>query len=244
MTREDEDSLLRSVAMHNARGILDARQRAESDLVNAKEALEQRGAELARSLAMMKATLEATSDGIMVSDNDRNVTGFNQQYVAMWQLSKPTMQWEDHRHPCETYRDQLVDPESYLSRLDAIYSAYPPESNDILHLLDGRVFERISRIQFVEGRNVGRVWSYRDITERKRAEADRDRLLAHIGENEERYRLGLDASATGVWDWDLVSADASPGRRAWPRSTTCLRASSTAAWTCSPGTPIRKTPIA
>ena len=41
---------------------------------------------------------------------------------------------------------------------------------DLLECTDGRVFERFSRIQFVEDRNVGRVWSFRDITERIRAE--------------------------------------------------------------------------
>ena len=208
MTSEDENSRL--VALRNARSIDDARERTEEELLRAKQALEMRSQELVRSLAIMQATLEATSDGIMVSDNERNVTGFNQQYVAMGRLSNPGLQWEDHLHPCEAYRDQLADSGHYLARLDEIYRDAPAESHDILHLVDGRVFERTSRIQFLDGRNVGRVWSYRDITERKRAEAERDRLLAHIGENEERYRLGLDASATGVWAWDIVS-----GRITW-----------------------------
>ena len=51
-------------------------------------------------------------------------------------------------------------------------SSSPPESFDLLELADGRVFERFTKIQFVEERNVGRVWSFRDITTRKRAEEE------------------------------------------------------------------------
>ena len=40
----------------------------------------------------------------------------------------------------------------------------------MIELSDGRVFERFSKIQNVNDRNVGRVWSYRDITDRRRTE--------------------------------------------------------------------------
>ena len=59
MAAEDnEEKLLHSVALKNARSILRARQRAERELIDAKEALERKTAELVHSLAMMRATLE------------------------------------------------------------------------------------------------------------------------------------------------------------------------------------------
>jgi hypothetical protein len=59
---------------------------------------------------------------------------------------------------------EMNDPSRYLADIDAaIYAAAPPESYDLLELTDGWVFERFSRIQFVDRRNVGRVWSFRDI---------------------------------------------------------------------------------
>ena len=67
---EDEEELLRSVALQNAQSILLARQRAEQELVRAKEALERKTQELARSLSMMRATLESTTDGILVTADD------------------------------------------------------------------------------------------------------------------------------------------------------------------------------
>ncbi len=74
---DDEEELLRSVALQNAQSILLARQRAEEELVRAKEALERKTQELARSLAMMRATLESTTDGILVTDARGQVTDFN-----------------------------------------------------------------------------------------------------------------------------------------------------------------------
>ncbi|HTD28461.1 MAG TPA: PAS domain S-box protein, partial [Xanthomonadaceae bacterium] len=145
-------------------------QRTEEQLIQAKDALEARSAELARSLAMMRATLEATSDGIMVTDGDRRVTNYNQQYVQMWRLPDGLLDVVEHRHPADECTRQLVDPSGYLSRIEEIYACAPQETFDLLELADARYFERSSRIQFLDGRVVGRVWSYRDVSESKRTE--------------------------------------------------------------------------
>ena len=78
----------------------------------------------------------------------------------------------------------------------AIYAASSLEAYDLLELLDGRVFERSSRPQVVDDRNVGRVWSFRDITPQRRAE---ELLLAES----ERFRTTLASIGDAV-----VSTDA------------------------------------
>ena len=65
---DDEAKRMRSVALQNAAAILLARQRAERELLEAKEALERRTEELALSLAMVRATLESTTDAILVTN--------------------------------------------------------------------------------------------------------------------------------------------------------------------------------
>lgn len=55
---DEEEKLLRAVALKNADSIFLARQRAEQELIRVREALEAKTAELARSLAMTQATLE------------------------------------------------------------------------------------------------------------------------------------------------------------------------------------------
>jgi PAS domain S-box-containing protein len=165
----DEDQLLRAVALQNAAAILAARQRAEQDLVRAKEALEARTRELARSLALTRATLEATTDGILVTDENGVVTDFNERYLALWQLSRDVIVSNRHGRIADTLVRHLVDGAGYLRRIDEIYATWPGETFDVLELRDGRVVERYSRTQVVDGRAVGRVWSFRDVTDERQA---------------------------------------------------------------------------
>jgi signal transduction histidine kinase/CheY-like chemotaxis protein len=167
---DDEEKRLRSVAIQNAQSILLARQRAEEELVRAKEALELKTQELAHSLSLMHATLESTNDGILVSDEHGNLTHFNRKYADMWQIPQAVMDSKKHRDVLEFIARQFDDPAKFLAGVEQIYTAFPSESLDILELADGRIFERFTRIQFVHGQKAGRVWSFRDITEQRRAE--------------------------------------------------------------------------
>ena len=158
--------------LQNAKSILLARQRAEQELIEAKEALERKTRDLAHSLAMVRATLESTTNGILVTNADGEITGFNQNFVDMWRLPPEVMDTRQHRKLLEVTGLQFKEPEPFRARIDEIYASSPPESFDLLELADGRVFERFTKVQSVEERNVGRVWSFRDITERKRAEEE------------------------------------------------------------------------
>lgn len=180
MHARDEDELLRSVAIQNAKSILAARQRAEQELISAKETLEARTEELAQSLSMMRATLESTTDGIIVTDDSGKVTDFNKRYAAMWRLPAEAIQASSHRELLELNGKQFAEPAAFLARIEQIYSDALEETYDLLKLADGRVFERFTKVQIVHGRKVGRVWSFRDITERRRAEEalhDETRIL-------------------------------------------------------------------
>jgi PAS domain-containing protein len=107
---DDEERLLRSVALQNAKSILLARQRAEEALVRAKEALELKTQELAHSLAMTRATLESTTDGILVTDGGGKVTGFNEKFVRMWRMSHGIMDLRDHRQILEVTSRDFKEP--------------------------------------------------------------------------------------------------------------------------------------
>jgi PAS domain S-box-containing protein len=181
---EREEELLRSVAFENAKSILRARQRAERELLATKEALEKKNLELAGSLAMIRATLESTFDGILVTDGAGEITGFNEKYLEMWELPRELMEGGEHRKLLAVCAQQFADPQRYQSRVEEIYANAPPESTDLLELTDGRVFERFSTIQWIEGRNIGRVWSFRDVSPQKRAEAE-------LREQREWFRVTL-----------------------------------------------------
>jgi PAS domain S-box-containing protein len=170
MAADDEQEMLRAVALQNAQSILVARRRAEEELVQAKEALESKTAELARSLVMMRATLESTTDGILVTDDGSRVTNFNSKYLDLWRLPRELMDSVNHQQLLDHCGEQFADPNRFVARVYDIYASSPPESYDLLELADGRIYERFSRIQVVDGVNVGRVWSFRDVTSYKLAQ--------------------------------------------------------------------------
>ena len=167
---DDEDRLLRAVAIENAKSILVARRRAEQELLQAKEALELKTGELAHSLAMLRATLESTTDGILVTDARGHVTDFNERYLAMWRLPRELVVAGGHGEIMEAIAAQFTDARPFVDRVEAIYAAASEETFDVLELADGRVFERYSTPHRLDGEPIGRVWSFRDVTDRRRTE--------------------------------------------------------------------------
>jgi PAS domain S-box-containing protein len=126
--------------------------------------------ELKRSLSLLQATLESTADGILVVDSSGKFSGYNERFAELWRLPADILESRDDQRALEFVLNQLKDSKSFLEKVQRLY-AHPDEvSFDVLEFHDGRVFERYSQSQRIEGKPVGRVWSFRDITERKKAE--------------------------------------------------------------------------
>jgi len=157
MTETDrrEENQLRSVALQNANTIHAARIRDEQELRDAKRALEAKTEELARSLAMVRATLESTTDGILVTDAEAKITGFNQRFVEMFDFPPAILEERRHQSLLEVVRRRFADPDHFMARVKNIYGTSPPESYDLLEFRDGTVYERYSRLQIVDDGNVG-----------------------------------------------------------------------------------------
>ena len=171
---------------------LDERHRTEAALLRANQQLEQnqiamlnlledlnkenevrREAELAlkRSASLLRASLEATDDGIVVVDNTGRIESFNNRFAELWHLPLEMMEClQFDNELLGTVLDQLADSEAFLVKVRSLYSQPDSQSFDVVEFKDGRIFERHSHPQLLEGKPVGRVWSFRDVTERKQAE--------------------------------------------------------------------------
>lgn len=192
---KDEEQRLRSTALQTSDAILRARHRAEQEILAAKEALEEKTVELAHSLARLRATLESTSDGILVVDQSGRITDFNEQFLKIWQFPRALMSGNDHGKLLETAASTLKNPDRFLARTREIYQSTPEESFDLVEFTDGRVFERLSRLQLMEDGPVGRVWSFHDVTERNRAEEalrDETRMLELLNKTGSAIAAQLD----------------------------------------------------
>ena len=137
-----------------------------------QEVAERRRAEenLAKSLSLVNATLDSTADGILVVDRDGKVVDFNRKFESMWGFPDDVIASHDDQQMLEFAVTQVREPEAFLSKVKQLYQDLNAESYDIVTFHAGRIFERYSKPQRIEGTCVGRVWSYRDITQRMRAE--------------------------------------------------------------------------
>ncbi|MFC3689653.1 EAL domain-containing protein [Aquipuribacter hungaricus] len=123
---------------------------------------------LAESLSLLAATLESTGDGILVVDLAGRVVGRNSTFERMWHIPAGT---EDLDRVLLAHAvGQVADPQGYRARVAELYADPEAVATDEVEMADGRVFSRYTQPQRIEGRVVGRVWSFRDRTAERRLE--------------------------------------------------------------------------
>jgi len=136
------------------------------DITERKQAEEQ----LKESLSIKRATLESTADGILVVDDQGNVVDYNGKFTDLWNLPPELMEQKNDDRLLQHVLGQLKSPETFIRKVRELYDHPDAENFDEVLFKDGRIFERYSIPHRLEGRSVGRVWSFRDVTERKRVE--------------------------------------------------------------------------
>lgn len=137
--------------------------------------------------ALLRTTLEATPNGILVADLDMNVVAYNEYCLDMWDVPEHVAAKGNLGEVLEYILPQLKDPETFQADVKELYENPQMESQKLLEFKDGRVFQRHS-IPFVQNQKVmGRVTSFSDITEFKKAQYQ-----------VERYSKLLDSITTNV----------------------------------------------
>ncbi len=143
---------------------------------------EQAEEELRASLSLYQATTESTADGLLVVNRDGKIASFNQKFLDMWHIPDSVMATLEDEQALAFVLEQLKDAEKFVARVRELYAEPETAGYDVIEFKDGRVFERYSQPQQIEGVTVGRVWSFRNVTEQKRAEealeTERQRLYS------------------------------------------------------------------
>lgn len=155
--------------------------------------------------ALLKSTLESTADGILVVDSNGHVTHTNARFAEMWHIPENLLKTQDDRTLLQYVLDQLTAPEAFIEKVESL-STTTDASFDTLRFKDGRIFERYSCPLMQEGRHTGRVWSFSDVSERRRAQEalqESQRILATLMSNLPgmAYRCRNDAQ----WTMEFVS---------------------------------------
>ena len=126
----------------------------------------------ARSFSLLAATLESTADGILVVDGRGRIISSNQKFRCMWAIPPELIEAGDDDALLDHVMDQLADRDAFIFEVRRLYAHPELSSVDELEFKDGRIFERVSQPQLLDGRSVGRVWSFRDVTAFRQLESD------------------------------------------------------------------------
>jgi diguanylate cyclase (GGDEF)-like protein/PAS domain S-box-containing protein len=131
--------------------------------------------DLHETLSLLQATLDATADGLLVVDLEGRITSFNNRFLELWRLPASSLDDRDDASALDQAITQLTNPSVFMAKVRELYGQPDAESRDVIEFKDGRIFERHSMPQRIGDTTVGRVWSFRDVTEQKRLEQE----LAH-----------------------------------------------------------------
>lgn len=140
--------------------------------------------------AQLKSILEATADGILAVDHKGKVIQANRRFAELWKIPTSLLESADDRDILEFTLTQVQDPEAFLNKIYALHGS-SAEEVDVLRLKDGRYVRRFSAPLMIDGFVHGRVWSFRDISKRKRA-------AAVLREAEEQFRGLVEQATTGI----------------------------------------------
>jgi two-component system, sensor histidine kinase and response regulator len=116
------------------------------------------------SQALLFATLDAADDGIVAFQFDSDALFYNTAFVTMWNLPEDRLAGLRRETLMALQIEQTRNPDELVE----LGSRFDLEAEDftVIELKDGRMLERHAHPQMLNGKSVGRVIVYRDITQR------------------------------------------------------------------------------
>jgi len=132
------------------------------------------------SLSSLRATLESTTDAILVVDREGKSTASNELFSKMWNIPSDILKSQGDDKSLAYALDQLKSPDSFIKKVKELYADPELKSFDTFYFKDGRIVECYSQPQKLEDQIIGRVWSFRDITERELAQKKRESLIVDL----------------------------------------------------------------
>ncbi len=126
--------------------------------------------ELKHYVGLLKSTFESTDDGLLIVDRQGKILAFNERFAKMWCIPETILRTREDKRMLGFVQDQLLHPDTFMQRVHELYDEPSRTSMDIIEFKDRRFFERYSQPFYLEKDIAGRIWSFRDVTERTWAE--------------------------------------------------------------------------
>ena len=152
--------------------------------VNARKKIESL---IRNSEAQLRATFEASSNGILVTDNNGRIINANDRFFKMWKMPPEFRESTSVSPLTEFILEQLKKPEAYHSK----FYKNGKETFEELQLKDGRIFEKVCCGLIYSGKNFGSVMNFRDVTDLKKS-------IKALRESEVRFRQLSEAALEAI----------------------------------------------
>ena len=129
--------------------------------------------ELRSKTAFLEAQMESTLDGLLVVDDQQNQILKNQRFAEIWQPPRQILERIEDEEMLQFASNLMKYPGPFRDRVDFLYAHRDMTAQEEIELKDGRVLDRhTSPVTAPDGHYYGRIWAFRDITGKKRAEQD------------------------------------------------------------------------
>jgi PAS domain S-box-containing protein len=155
---------------------------------------------LQATVSLLDATLEATAEGILVIDTNRQVVRWNQRFADLWRMPQEILESRDVSLGRRHMLSQVAHATAYIEKLRFIDQHPDEHGTDLIQFVDGRVYKRTFYPQKIGDEIVGRVWSYDDLTE---LEQQKNALK----ESQLRFSLAVEGAEEGIWDLNIVTGE-------------------------------------
>ena len=127
--------------------------------------------------AILSTQQETSLDAILVVDKDGRILSYNRRFIELWELSEDIIKTGQDERALHSVLHKIKDSSAFLARVRHLYDNPDEVSREDVELTDGRILDRYSApVIGSDGTQYGRVWYFRDVTERKQATRDLNRL--------------------------------------------------------------------
>ncbi|MEB3292249.1 MAG: AAA family ATPase [Synechococcales bacterium] len=191
-----------AISLENAR-LYQQSQLYTQQLEKSLQELQENQTQLIQSTAFLEAQRESSRDGILVIDKNRKVSAYNQEFVKVWNIPAHIIETQDDYQLLGFVLDQLEQPKEFLEQVEYLYQHPDETSFDEVNLKNGNVLERASTtVKLPSGEHCGRIWYFRDISDRKSA----DRLIRQKNQELEQALIRLQQSQAQIVQSEKMSA--------------------------------------
>lgn len=136
----------------------------DRDRVLIERSLEISSKELRLAVAIMRTTLDSVGEGILVIDENHKIAYFNKRFAELWEIPPEQITGQQTEQVINAMIEKSVDGEFFREIIDKANSGQDIGNDINIKLANHNVFATKTYPQLLEGKTVGRIWSFRNIT--------------------------------------------------------------------------------